>query len=219
MFESLQILQVSLLSIPILACLIIGVIILIKPVLVIHRRLFLIGFLPFLAANLLAIVEDLVMNGLVVLDWRVVLVLAADLILIGGSIWLLRGWIVFGSNAEQTQAVFISALQANGWRVDVVPGHKRSLWGGEREAVQLQAIRGEEQGLIWLLAQSGTVIIQVEKGLAQNKVREMFPALRRTEKVYRLQAHLPGILFLVLGVLLAVLVWIFFFEPRLILLE
>ena len=74
-----------------LGFLILGLLILLKPVLILHRRIFLLIFLPLLLANPLALLEEFSLPGEIPsLDWRLVLVLVFDLGLIVAAYWFFQ---------------------------------------------------------------------------------------------------------------------------------
>ena len=105
MLQFLQTLQISLFAITLLGVFTLGVLILVKRILTFHRRIFLVIFLPLLAANPLALLEELALpGGNASLDWRVGLILGVDLALAAAGYVFLRGWLVYGLSALETEA-------------------------------------------------------------------------------------------------------------------
>ncbi len=220
MLQLLQILQISLFGMTVLGLFIFGLLILIKPVLILHRRWFLMIFLPLLLANPLALIEEIITPGETLpLNWRLGLVLLVDLGLILAGYWLLRGWQVFGLTEEETTVALKRWLDANGWTYNLQIAERTTWWGGKHRARQFQ-IQQENQALtFWVTGQDVEVRLQGGSRSADKILRQALPALKSIEKNYHIQDHMAGILFLIMALVLAVLGWIFFFEPRLILIE
>ena len=220
MVLTLQILQVALFTIPILALLVHGLIILFRPISIINRRWMLLVFLPLLAANLLAIWENDSLNEVTALtDWRLWLILVTDLALGTGLTLGLRGMVVYGLSISDAAYLVGEALMALGFDVDSHPGEKRTIWAAAQTAEILTVKTEKGGGDIWLTSRAGEVMIRADsrKGLAV--LRQVFPKVRSSQSEYVFSAHATGILYIVLGVVFAVLSWIFFFEPRLVLID
>ncbi len=220
MVQTLQILQVTLFAIPILGLLALGLIILIRPMNIIDRRWLLLVFLPLLLANLLATWENDSLNEVAALtDWRLWLVLVTDLVLGVGLTLGLRGILIYGLNVSDTVYLLAEALHGAGFEVNSHLGEKRSLLAAAQTAdiLTVNAEKGPED--IWLTSRAGEVLIRVgsRRGLAI--LRKAIPAVRSTQSEYAFSEHAIGIIYIVLGVVFAVLSWIFFFEPRLILID
>jgi hypothetical protein len=220
LLQSLQILQIGLFAIPVLGLVTIGLLILIKPILILHRRYFLILFIPLLLANPLALLEETLLPGEnTTLDWRLWIVLAVDLGLILAGYWLLGGWQIYGlSEAGATDAIK-SWFNEHGWAIDAEVSARTTWWSNKRQARRFQAERENETLIFWLTIQGNEIQLQGENRKTQKYLRQMLANLQHAEKVFQIQEHMAGVLYIILGIVLAVLVWIFFFEPRLILIE
>jgi hypothetical protein len=220
MLQFLQILQISLFILTVLGLILLGLLILIKPVLIFHRRLYILVFLPLLLANLLALFEGCaLLEETPSLDWRLWLVLAFDLGLLAAGFGLLKGWLVYGLTEDAAADALQAWFTAQNWEVNPHPGVRNTWWGGKRQALCIQ-VEGEDQtDLFWVLSQGSEVRLQGETRQSEKRLAKALPALRRIERPYHLQDHLSGVLYIVLAVVLVVLGWIFFFEPRLILIN
>lgn len=215
MIETLQILQVILFSIPVVVLLVIGIMILARSVSIIDQRIFLAVFIPLLVANTLAIFEG---NSLR-LDWRAWLILAADLVLITGAVWLLHGVQVYGLKAETVETVLAEAFRQQGFTVETRQAEKRDLWGRTREASLLTVENADMRHYIWITARFNEVFIRPEHLSSRNILHQALPALQGEKVPYEFKAHAVGILYIILALVFALLTWIFFFEPRFILID
>ena len=70
---------------------------------------------------------------------------------------------------------------------------------------------------IWVIERFYEVVLRASSQQGVCLVRQLLPELRQVEQPYDFRRHAVGILYMLLGVVLAVFGWIFFFEPRLIL--
>jgi hypothetical protein len=215
MIQTLQILQVILFSIPVITLLVIGILILARSVSIIDQRIFLIVFIPLLLANTLAIMEG---DGLR-LDWRAWLILIADLVLITGGLWLLHGVQVYGLKAETVETVLAETFRQQGFTVRTSHTEKRDLWGRTREACLLTVKNADERHQVWITARFNEVFIRAEHRSSRKILRPALPALQGEKVPYEFKAHVVGILYIILALVFALLTWIFFFEPRFILIE
>ncbi|MBG0770934.1 MAG: hypothetical protein H0S82_04460 [Anaerolineaceae bacterium] len=217
---TLQILQVSLFAIPVTVLIVLGLVILLRPVAVINRRWLLLTFLPLLAANLLAIVTNDTANGVATLpDWRFWANVTVDLALAAGISFWLRGFAVYGLPLTTVETLCRDALIAQGIEVSVRIGEKRTLLTTERQATIFSVnIEGKEEE-IWLTSRTGEVVIQADSAQGKALAKQILPLLRNHQTPYAFQHHAVGILYLVLAVVLLVLGWIYFFEPRLVVVE
>jgi hypothetical protein len=215
MLQTLQILQVILFSIPVLALLAIGILILSRSVNIIDQRIFLVVFIPLLLANTLAILEG---DGLR-LDWRAWLILIADLVLITGAVWLLHGFQVYGLKAERVETVLAETFRQQGFTVNTSSTEKRDLWGKTREACLLTVENGDMRHQVSITARFNEVFIRAEQRSSGMILRPALPALKLEIVPYEFKAHSVGILYIILALVFALLTWIFFFEPRFILIE
>lgn len=219
MTQTLQIIQLVLFILPILALFGMGGVILLKSVSIINRRWFLLIFLPLLFANPLAILENTLAEPSKAADWRLWTILMADLAL---GVWILhsfRGFMVYGVDAAETVQLLKGQFQDQGFEVHLGIGKKRLLWGKTWDAkvltLDLQGLKKE----IWVIERFQEVLVSTDSKFGLTHLKQILPALRRVERPYGFKSHAIGVLYLVLGVVLAVLSWIFFFEPRLILIE
>ncbi len=220
MILTLQVLQVVLFAIPILTLLIYGLLILIRPVVVIDRRWMLLVFLPLLAANLLAMWENDSVNEVTVLtDWRLWLIFATDLALGVGLTLSLRGRAIYGVSSSDAAYLIREALEKAGVNVESRIGEKRSIWTMPQNAqiLTLHTQTGTED--IWFTSRAGEVLMRTSSRQGMATVRKALPAVRTVQTEYLFSAHAMGVLYLVLGVVFSVLSWIIFFEPKLLLIE
>lgn len=218
--QTIQILQLILFIIPGIVLIAMGVVILVKPVSVIDRRWYWAVFFPLLLANPLALIENSpIWPGIGPINWRVWLILAADIFLVIWIILTFRGYMVFGMNAGETQTLLEEALQSMGYMVKMRTGEKRALWGRTWEARILDVSRAGQSTEIWISERFNEVILRSDTAAGRAVLKAALPSLRQAEKPYNFKDHAMGILFIILAVVFAVLGWIFFFEPRLIFIE
>lgn len=197
-----------------------GVVILVKPVSVIDRRWYWAVFLPLLLANPLALIENSpIWPGIGPINWRVGLILAADIILVIWIILTFRGYMVFGVNAEGTLSTLEETLQSMDYDVETRMGEKRVLWGRAWEARILDVFWSGQTTEIWITERFNDVVIHTDSAAGRSLLKEVLSSLREVENPYVFKDHAMGILYIVLAVVFAVLGWIFFFEPRLILID
>lgn len=213
--QILQILQVILFSIPTLTLLGIGVVILSRSVSIVDRRIYLVVFIPLLLANTLVLFEG---NG-VDFNWRTWLILGADLALIIGAIWLSRGFQVYGLSAETIVNVLINAFRQHDYSVETRITEKRDLWGRTRDACILTVQKVDEEISLWIITRFNEVSIRTQQRAQTEYLHQALPSLRQKEAPYEFKSHAMGVLYIVIALVFAVLTWIFFFEPRLILVE
>ncbi len=219
MTQTLQIIQLVLFILPILTLFGMGGVILLKSVTIINRRWFLLIFLPLLFANPLAILENTLANPSRTVDWRLWLILTADLAL---AVWLLlsfRGFMVYGLDSNETVELLKDLFQGQGLEVHLQAGKKRLLWGKTWDAKALTIDSQGQKKDIWIIERFHEVLVHTDSKVGLTRLKEILPSLRKIERPYAFKSHAMGVLYLVLGVVLAVLSWIFFFEPRLILIE
>ncbi len=217
MTQTLQILQLILFSIPILALLGIGGKILKKTVSIINRRWFLCVFLPLLLANPLIILESYsIEDSLIPADWRLWLILITDLALIVGITWVFRGFMVIGLNQSEVKNIIFCGLQDRGHKVKSHTGKKQVLLGRVWNALILTISTNGHQEDIWITEGFNEVLIRVDSSAGLGILKHVLPALRTEEKPSNFKARTLGFLYIVLAVVFAVLSWILFFEPRLI---
>jgi hypothetical protein len=218
MMDFLQVAQVVLFFLPVLTLVILGAVILLRSVSVIHQKWYLGVFLPLLLATPLSLLENyLVGENAGLMDWRFWLIVAADLLLIVLVFYMLRGWVVYGLPLGAVQGLTAQTLSEQNLAATMVPGQKRSLWGNTLAAIIFQAAGKQGTDEIWLTERYHEVVLRASSRGAVGMLRPLIKALRQQSPPYDLRRHAVGILFILLGVVLAVFGWIFFFEPRLIL--
>lgn len=210
---TLQLLQVFLFSISIITLLGIGVLILVRAVSIINRRVFIILLIPFLLANSVALIE----SESIFINWRTWLILGSNLVLSVGVIWYAHGLQVYGLCPEAIQMVVLEVFNQQGYTVDASTTKKRDFWGKTRDACMLTLQKGELQHQIWIVNRFNEVSIRTLRQHDSGILQSVIAPLKNQNVPYDFKAHASGILFIVLALVLAVLSWAFFFEPRLIL--
>lgn len=213
--QILQILQVILFSIPTLTLLGMGIVILSRSVSIIDRRIYLAVFIPLLLANTLALFEGTGIR----FYWRTWLILGTDLVLILGIVWFSHGFQVYGLTVETAVNVLVKAFHQQGYMVETMETEKRDLWGRTRQAYLLTAQRTGEEHLFWIINRFNELSIRAKNRADTGHLHKVLPALRQQEVPYDFKAHAVGVLYIVLALVFAVLTWIFFFEPHLILVD
>ena len=217
---NLQILQVVLFTIPVLTFLMLGGLILLKPVAVISRRWMPLALIPLLLDNLLAILRNETLTLTEIFqDGYFWLILGADLALGIGVVLFSRDVAVYGLTLAQVRETLVRAMQAEGFSVEAGPGEWKSFLGQTSEAVVIRWEKNEEQQSCAITSRSGEVMIRAKSRNDLKQLRAFINAIRRMESPYVFSQHAVGVLYLVVAVVLAVLGWIYFFEPRLILIE
>lgn len=218
--QLIQILQLVFFIISVLSLSAVGFVILVRPVAVLNRRWVLSAFLPILLDNLLA------MFGHETLSWEQILrdgyfwlILGADLALGIGIALNLRGYVVYGLTQEQVEQALVRAMTDAGYSVTAAQGEWKSIWGRASEAV---VVTWEMEGQ----SRSGMITSRTGEVMARTKsngdLRALSPFLgeiRNIKRPYQFSQHAAGVLYLVMAVVLAVFSWIYFFEPRLVLIE
>jgi len=218
--QTLQILQIILFSIPIGALLVLGIVILAMPVVVINRRWYLLMFFPLILANLIAMLESNLADVLSIAgNWRLWLVMVGDALLLGIGIFLFRGFQVIGLDDSEVMAGLREFYLQKHFDVQCSTGEKQIPWGEKRKAMIISVKDQELEEDLWVEEKPGEVILRADSARGLALIRQALPELRQIEKPNLIKTHLLGILFIVLAVVIAVLGWIFFFEPRLILIE
>jgi hypothetical protein len=217
--EVLQVLQVALFVIPTIYFLVVGLLTLLRPVIVLNRRWLLLVFLPLLVANPLAFVEADLRNDVVVIsDWAFWVLLGVDLLLAGGVFWFFRGYSVYGLSEAQVRDGLVEALRAEGRDATAAPGERKTLLSQAQPATRLTLTEGASSETIWLFGRAGEVVIHARSRAVMKRLRPALAALRTHQDVGGDANRALGILYLVLAVVFAVLTWIFFFEPRILVL-
>ena len=216
MTQSLQILQVILFGVPTLTLMGIGAVILLRSVSIVDRRVFLGVFIPLLLANTLSILQG--ETGLQ-MNWRAWLILIADLALIVGAVRVSRGFQVYGLASEVVERILEEALIKQGFVVDIHSGEKRDLWGRVRENRILTAHTDEQKYSLSISSGFNEVLLRGDQQGDERYTRQILPVLKGQQVPYDFKAHAVGVLYIVLALVFAVLAWIFFFEPRLLLTE
>jgi hypothetical protein len=216
MTQTLQALQVILFCIPILALLVIGVVILHRSVSIVDRRWFMAVLVPLLIANLLTIFTGI---GQVNPNWRTWLMLGANAILLIGLLWVTHGFQIYGLPVETVEQVLTHFLQQQGFTVDKRSAEKRDLWGRTRDARRLLAEKDELTHVFWVTQHFNEVLVRAERKTDSRILQQSLPTLREVQIPYDFKAHAVGVLFIIVALVFTVLTWIFFFEPRFILIE
>ncbi len=216
MTQALQIFQVILFGIPILTLSAIGIAILCRAVSIINRRWFLAVLIPFLLANTLTIFAE---PAQPTMDWRTWLILGANLVLILGAMWASHGFQVYGLDVQFVEQVLAEVLQGQGFSVTIHSQEKRDLWGHSRDTRILTASKADQAHNLWITARFNEVLIRSERASDTRYLRSALPALQSEKVTYDFKAHAAGVLYIVLALVLGVLTWIFFFEPRFILID
>ena len=213
--QVLQILQVALFSISVLTLLGIGVVILARAVSIIDRRIFVVVVIPLLLANTLTFFNG---DGFF-LNWRTWLILGADLVLIIAVLLFSHGFQVYGLDAETVAKVTSEIYLQQGYSVETNVAQKRDLWGRTRDAYLLTIQKGDSKYQVWIVKRFNEVSIRTQQRRDSGILHPVVTALQQQKVSYEFKDHAAGLLYIVLAVVLAVLSWIFFFEPRLILVE
>ena len=202
-------------SIPVLALLAIGILILSRSVSIIDQRIFLVVFIPLLLANTLAILEG---DGLR-LDWRAWLILIADLVLIPSALWLLHGFQIYGLKAESVETILTDTFRQQGFTVTTSTTEKRDLFGRTRDACLLTVENGDMRHQVSITERFNEVFVRAEQRASGMILRPALSALQCEKGPYEFKAHAVGILYIILALVFTLITWIFFFEPRFILIE
>ncbi len=213
--QILQILQLIFFGISTLTLLGIGIVILSRTVSIVDRRIFMVVFIPLLLANTLALLEG---DG-IFFNWRTWLILGVDLVLIIALLWFSHGFQVYGLDFETVINVLAEALRQQGYTVETRAAQKRDLWGRDREACILTAQNGDKKYPVWIVSRFNEVSIRTQHRRDSGLLHPVVPVLQQQKVAYDFKDHAAGLLYIVLAVVLAVLSWIVFFEPRLILIE
>ena len=220
MLQILPILQLIIFMIPIVSLCGLGLFILIKPVVVIDRRWYLAVVIPLLLANTLALIENSIANNLtVVSDWRFWLVVFVDIALLIGSILVFRGFQIFALDGSEVMGYLVEMLEARGLETHLHIGEKSSPWRTSPNALILTIEVDAKNEDLWITESMGEVLMRSDSKKGLGFVREAMPGLRQIKKPYLFKEHAMGVLYIVLAVVLGVFGWIFFFEPRLVLVE
>jgi hypothetical protein len=220
LLKSLQVLQLILFTVPIGTLVVLGVIILSKSVIVLQRRLYLLVVFPLILANLLAILENNLTNQSPPFsDWRFWLVMLADLAFFVLAMWLFRGFQVIGLDASETMGVLKDSFEESDNIVHLSVDEKRTLWTNYPNAIILVAEQPDGVMEFWAVERQYEVLLKSDSPQGNAQLRKLLSRLRSIKKPYDFQVHAVGVLYIVLALVIAVLGWIFFFEPRLIIVE
>jgi predicted outer membrane lipoprotein len=218
--QILTIIQIGLFALPILSLFGLGVALLIKPVNVINRRWYLAVIVPLLLANPLVILENaLWLEEAISLGWRFWVVVVVDILLLVGITWWFRGYLVYGLSASGVEDGLKHAFEARGLEVQKNIGVKSSLLGWNGDAQVLTVMEQGQPMDIWISERYREVLLQTDTKRGYHLLKGELSSLRETDQPYRIKAHLMGILFIIFAIVLTVMLWIFFFEPKLIQIE
>lgn len=220
MVQNLQSLQLVLFFIPILYLLVLGLLILFKPVTIMDRRWMLLAFLPILLDNLLAIFGNETLSWEQILrDGYFWLILGADLALGIGITLTLRGYVVYGLAQEQVEQALVRAMTDAGYSVTAAQGEWKSTWGRAYEAVVITwEMEGQSRSCA-MTSRTGEVMVRTKARSDLRLLSAFMGKIRNVKNPYEFSQHAVGVLYLVIAFVLAVFGWIYFFEPRLILIE
>ncbi len=217
MIEPQMILTIILFAIPIVALLAMGTIILYRPVSVINRRWYLAIIAPLLAANPISLLGNLGGEG-----WSssetltLILILIADAAIITGFFWIFRGAVVHGLTEAETQQALKDLLEKEGHQVTLSTGEKSFLWARYPQARIIAFENSKISDEVWIAESVNEVVIRADSRNSHRLLTRTLPELRKIQKPYHFKDHAMGILYLVVALIFSALVWIYFFEPRLI---
>ena len=218
--EILKIFQVILFSIPVLALLVTGLIILLRPIAVLNRKWLLLFFLPLILANIAAIfTNESIGFQMLVTDWQFWLILCVDLAMAVVGAVTIRGYAVYGLTPEQVEQVLLQAMTDAGYPATAARGHWKSNWGRASEAIIVTWEAGGGSRSCAITSRLGEVIIHTQSRSDLKPLSAFIGDLRHRTNEYEFSQHAVGVLYLVMAVILAVFGWIYFFEPRLVLIE
>ena len=218
--EVLKILQVILFSIPVLALLVFGLVILLRSIAILNRKWLLLVFLPLVLANIVAIFtnETLVFQTLVI-DWQFWLILGVDLALVAVSAITMRGYAVYGLTPEQVEQALVQAMMDAGYTATTAQGEWKSNGGRASEAIIIIWEGGGKSRSCAITSRMGEVMICTKSRSDLKPLSAFIGKIRHINNAYEFSQHAVGVLYLVIAFVLAVFGWIYFFEPRLILIE
>ncbi len=220
MVLNLLTLQLVLFLIPILFLLALGLLILFKPVTIMDRRWMLLAFLPILLDNLLAIFGNETLSWEQILrDGYFWLILGADLTLAIGITLTMRGYVVYGLTPEQVAQALAQAMTDAGYTADAAQGEWKSIWGRASEAVVITWETGGQSRSCAITSRTGEVMIRTKARSDLRLLSAFMGKIRNVKNPYEFSQHAVGVLYLVMAFVLAVFGWIYFFEPRLVLIE
>ena len=217
MAQTLTIIQIGLFALPMLSLFGLGVVILVKPVNVINRRWYMAVIAPLLLANPLVVLDNTLRSvGEISLGWRFWVVLVVDILLLVGITWQFRGYLVYGLSALEIEDLLTQAFTKKGLEVQKNIGVKSSLLGWAGDAVVLTLTQEGQPVDFWISERYREVLLQADTKDSYHLLKSTLSPLRETDQPYRINAHIMGILFIIFAIVLAVMLWIFFFEPKLI---
>ena len=191
--------------------------ILVRPICIINRRWYLAVIAPLLLANPLVILENTLRSeGASSVGWRFWMVLVVDILLLVGITWQFRGYLVYGLSALESEDLLTQAFTKKGLEVQKNIGVKSSLLGWAGDAVVLTLTQEGQPVDIWISERYREVLLQADTKNSYHLLKSTLSPLREKDQPYRIHAHIMGILFIIFAFVLAVMLWIFFFEPKLI---
>ena len=191
--------------------------ILVRPICIINRRWYLAVIAPLLTANPLVILENTLRSeGAISVGWRFWMVLVVDILLLVGITWQFRGYLVYGLSALEMEDLLMQAFTKKGLEVQKNIGVKSSLLGWAGDAVVLTLTKEDQPVDIWISERYREVLLQADTKNSYHLLKSTLSPLREKDQPYRINAHIMGILFIIFAFVVAVMLWIFFFEPKLI---
>jgi hypothetical protein len=152
-------------------------------------------------------------------DWQFWIVIIADLAFLVFAILLFRGYQIIGLDASEVMSVIKNSLIDSSDEVDLSVGERRLLWTTYPNALVLTSKQPDCVMELWAVERQSEVLLHSHSAQGREQIRKIIPLLRAVEKPYDFKVHAVGVLYIVLAVVMAVLGWIFFFEPRLILVD
>lgn len=218
--ELMQILQIGMFIIPIVSLWTMGALLFLRPVNILHQRWRLLVLLPLLIANLLAALENNLFNesGFTV-GWGFWMVVGIDLVL-GVGLWIASsGFLVFGLGAEEVEEVLTEGFREMGMQVTANEEEETLLLKGRETVRLLRVDNGQEEIYLKVHERFNETIVQADSQAGRQLFKDLKPKILLGKDISRHKSRATGVLYLILGLVFAVLGWIFFFEPRLILLE
>lgn len=213
----IPVIQVGLFAFSALVLFVIGFIILLKPVVILHQRWLILVILPLLLANSLSLFLN-ISEGMALQpsDWRFWLVIAADIAIIVYLVRNLRSYEVHGLRAIRAADLLEQSWQSAGSPVRRERQELSNWWGNSRTVDLLQI---DESHSVSVSDYLNEALIRANNRETGQMLRSQFAELRAGKEARSPRLRPMGILYLVVSTVFAVLVWILFFEPRLILIE
>jgi hypothetical protein len=100
----------------------------------------------------------------------------------------------------------------------VSQGEQKTLLSKPQNVTTLTVTQGEAAGTLWLTARAGEVVIHTRSRVMMKQLRPALASVGKNQREGGSPNRALGVLYLVVAVVFAVLTWIFFFEPRILVL-